>query len=438
MTSALDRLSELSNYEHTGSFASRQYTQDAMRSLLSHLGDPQSHFRSIHVAGTNGKGSVCHMLHSVFSASGCRTGLYTSPHLERINERIVINGAMIPDDAAETLARELFSAIDATGAHPSYFDALTIIAFRHFQNEQVDIAVVETGLGGRLDSTNVILPCMAIITDISIDHKAILGPSLPEIAAEKAGIIKHGIRVVSSNSSGPAREVIENAARESSARLDLLDRDFQARTIDDSGPDFLQFDYEGDEHSITGLKVKTHGLFQARNAAVAVRCLLSADEFGLHVPEASIRKGLGSLEIPGRMALLSRSPLILFDPAHNPAALEAVLGTIARRFPHKKIVAAVSFMKDKDYSGMLRTLATAVDALYCLELDDPRCMKMSDPEALNAAEDARELHALTTSSDLCASLARRSHDGELLLFTGSFRLFKTAKEISLKLSKSWF
>ncbi len=436
MKSALARLAALSSYESTGSFSSRQYTMDAMRALLAHMDNPQAKFKSIHVAGTNGKGSVCHMIHSIFSAAGYKTGLYTSPHLERINERIVINGNAIPDGVLETLASELFRVIDATGAHPSYFDALTIIAFLYFSREGVDVAVVETGLGGRLDSTNVVGPCAAIITDISIDHMAVLGPTLADIAREKAGIIKHGGLVISSNGAGPAREVIERAARDSSARLALLGVDFHARRVEDSAYDFLRFDYESHLHSMRGIDVRAHGFFQAANASLAVKCSLQAAGFGLPIPETSIRKGLAGLDIPGRMALLSRAPLILFDPAHNPAAMDALLHTIARRNPNRRIIAIASFMKDKDYAAMLETLAAFSDALYVLELDDPRGMKRSDPRVRKAVRGARELHEPGSAGELCASLASRPLEGDLLLFTGSFRLFGIAKEISLKLSKS--
>lgn len=437
MASPVDRLSALASFERSGGFAQGEYSQDAIRTVLDRVGNPHRDFKSIHVAGTNGKGSVCHMLHAIFSAAGCRTGLYTSPHLERINERIVINGMQISDEALDLRIAEILDAFVGPGAAPTYFDALTAICFRHFSREKIDIAIVETGLGGRLDSTNVIAPCVSIITDISLDHTAVLGNSLPGIAKEKAGIIKAGVPVVSSNSRASVVRVLAQRSRELGAPLHLLGRDFHVRTTGESAPAHIRLDYSGTACTLHDVPVAATGDFQAKNAALAIHAAFLAGSCALPVTEEAIRAGLAGLSIPGRMARLNDSPRILFDPAHNPAAMREVLDALGKRTRNSRLIVVFSVMRDKDHIRMARMIASRAHLVFYFESDDPRGLKAAqlDPGLVSAT--GAPWRFVGSNDELDRSLHECLARDDVLLFTGSFRLFRTAREISLKLSKHW-
>jgi dihydrofolate synthase / folylpolyglutamate synthase len=433
----IDRLSALASFEHSGGFLQGQYSQDAIRAILDRLGDPHRDFKSIHVAGTNGKGSVCHMLHAMFIAAGYRTGLYTSPHLERINERIVINGDQIADEALDLRIVEILDAMEGLKAAPTYFDALTAVGFRHFSREKVDIAIVETGLGGRLDSTNVVTPCVSIITDIARDHTAVLGNSLRRIAKEKAGIIKPGVPVVSSNSRASVVGVLEERSRSQGAPLHLLGRDFNVRLTGESAPAHIRLDYSSATHALRDVPVGASGNFQARNAALAIHSAFLAASCDLPVPGEAMRKGLGGLSLPGRLAPLNESPRIVFDPAHNPAAMREVLKSLRNDDRNSRLIVVFSVMRDKDHVRMARMISSKADLVYYFETDDPRGLKIAEIAPVPVSASGTPWNFVRTVDELSLSLRERVRREDVLLFTGSFRLFRMAREISLKLSKYW-
>lgn len=232
MKSIEKRLEPLIDNEKTGHVSFVNYSLKDIKYLLKHFGNPHKRTKMIHIAGTNGKGSVAYMLNSILIASDLRVGLYTSPHLDRINERIKVNNKEISNQVLHRYTDELMDILDKKpDLRPTYFDALTLFAFRYYDEQDVDIAVIETGLGGRLDSTNVISPLISVITDISIDHKNVLGNTIREIASEKSGIIKKKKPVITSNSNRVALEEITNTAKECSSELFILNRDFRIKNI---------------------------------------------------------------------------------------------------------------------------------------------------------------------------------------------------------------
>ncbi len=328
--------------------------------LLKRLGNPEACFPSVHIAGTNGKGSTAAMLESILRSAGYRTGLYTSPFLERFPERIRVGGAEIGEGEFAALATEVRAAADGMvrdgHGHPTFFELTTACGFLHFARQSVEIAVVEAGLGGRTDATNVITPALSVITTIGVDHAASLGGTLVSIAGEKAGILKAGVPAVLAGGSEPAaQQVILQRAKE--LGIDLR----QAETV---GIQDKRHDLEGhlldlvhEEVKLENLTVKLLGKHQLTNAATAVLAACSLSEAGFAVQEEAIRMGFDQARWPGRMELLRREPPVLLDGAHNPQGAEALANAILELMPGRPICLVAGAMADKDVAAMVRQFA---------------------------------------------------------------------------------
>ena len=337
---------------------------DQMRALLAALGDPHHRLRIIHVAGSKGKGSTAAMLAAVLRSAGYRTGLFTSPHLCTVEERIQIDDGPIAPDELAALISEIRDALPP-GVSPTFFEVGTAAGFMHFLRRRVDLAVVEVGLGGRFDSTNVCTPLVSVITSISHDHTKILGERLEQIAFEKAGIIKPGVPVISGALAQAARPVIERVAAERGAELIELNRDFF-------------FDYEPGEaggrppratirtpeRSWPPMPLSLLGRHQAANAAVAVACVERLREQGLRIPEASVATGLAGVRWPARLEVLGRAPWIVLDCAHNTASVQAMIDTLNESFSPRRKLLVFAASSDKDVPGMMQLLAPQFDGFY--------------------------------------------------------------------------
>lgn len=420
----LERLDRFINNEQRSDIT--DYTPDHVLRILDRFGNPHRALTTIHVAGTNGKGSVAHMIHAIFTAAGYNAGLYTSPHLLEVNERITVGRVHIPEAVLERYADEAirFDWPDH-GPRATYFDILTVIAFRYFADERVDIAVIETGLGGRLDSTNVISPLCSVITDISMDHAHVLGPTVEAITAEKAGIIKNDTPVITSNTVPAIAAILQEKADRLHAPLYRIDRDFRAGHIEELDRGF-RYDYVPvtvPVPPVAGIEI-CHPLDrQVANSALAVTAArIRTDAFpGISAP--AIRKGLAGLTIPGRFELLSAHPAVLFDPAHNVSALTEIMNLVGRKYPGRDITLVLSLMKDKDIEGILSVFAgrPGIRVVYFI-LDDERCYRP-------AGEPYTRLFTTVIETD--ESALNRRLDGmasgnSLFFFTGSFRLYRTA------------
>ncbi len=379
---------------------------DRIRELLRRLGDPQDGLKFVHVAGTNGKGSVCACLASVLEAAGYRVGLNTSPHLERFHERIRVNGEEIGDRALAALTEEVREAAEAMEEHPTEFELITAIAFLHFRRERCDIVVLETGLGGALDASNVIgTPELAVLTAMGMDHAAILGPTLMDIAAAKAGIIKSGGDVVSRGGCPEADAVFRRTCRERGAALTELDLSrLTVRRLSLEGTAFDFAPYEG-------LTVPLAGAYQAENAALALTALERLGEKGWSVPEAGVRRGLAAVHWPGRFEVLGRSPLFLLDGAHNAHGMGAAVDSLKALLPGRRLVFLLGILADKNAGEMLDLLAPLAERVFVLRPDSPRAM---EPEALRALLAERGVSARVCSSaeeGISAALAAAGHHG---------------------------
>lgn len=337
--------------------------------LCEHLGQPQRAFESVHIAGTNGKGSTAAMLDSILRAAGVHTGLYTSPHLERINERIRLGGQDIPDaEFAATFTRvqkaiEELLAAGRLAAHPTFFECMTTIAFVYFATAGAEFAVFETGMGGRLDATNVLLPEVAVITQIDFDHENYLGHSIEEIAGEKAGIIKPGSRVVSAAEHLIARVVIRRRCAEQSAFLVEIENAFYIEDVTsrDGCFSFTAITYD------TGVRIPialpVPGRFQVRNALTALAAARMLAERGAPIEDEAITRGVAATVWPGRLERISERPEIYVDGAHNPAGAREVSVFWEQFLPGRKIILIYAAMRDKavdEIAGLLFPRASTV------------------------------------------------------------------------------
>lgn len=342
-----------------------------VRELMRRLGDPQEQLAIIHVAGTNGKGSTSAMMESVLRASGYHTGLYTSPHLERFTERIKTNGTEITNaDVARHLAviRPVIEEMLAEGHEsPTEFEVITAMAFRHFLEAAVDVVVLEVGLGGRFDATNIIRkPMISVITHIHFDHTDRLGDTLEAIAAEKAGIIKEGRPVVTSAGEAQAVAAIARVAAEHRAPLQIIGQDVRWREVR-SGMDGQVLDISGPDWRYDGLALPLIGRHQQVNAATAVAAIQEVGAQGLRVSEAGLRQGLAGVRWPGRLEVVRRSPLVVLDGAHNPDGAAAAAAAVRGVLPHRRVVLLLGMLLDKPVEQVLDALLPVAGSVVVTE-----------------------------------------------------------------------
>lgn len=338
--------------------------------LMRGLGDPQNQFPSIHVAGTNGKGSIAAFLSSVLTHGGYKVGLYTSPHLVRFNERIQINGCPISDQDVARVA-EAVQRIYTQGEPPTFFECATAMAFHYFASEGVDWAVVETGMGGRYDATNVIQPKVSIISNISMEHQEYLGSTLSEIAREKAGIIKQGSSAVTGVRQKSALHVIEETVREKRVSLYRLGKEFRIRKDREGG-----FTYLGTNRRWPGIQIGLIGEHQFSNAALALGALEDLFGRGLHLTDEAIYNGLAAARWPGRLEVVSEDPLVLLDGAHNPSAVRTLRKFLANSNRFQRLIMVVGILGDKAWKPMLRDFAGIADRMI---LTRPEYERAADP-----------------------------------------------------------
>ncbi|QDU20932.1 bifunctional folylpolyglutamate synthase/dihydrofolate synthase [Urbifossiella limnaea] len=400
---------------------------ERMRALLRRLGDPHERVRLVHVTGTKGKGSTSAMLAAVLRAAGYRVGLFTSPHLTDVRERIQVDDAVITERELAARMTELAPAVAAMDADgfppPTFFEIGTALGFLHFAYRRCDLAVIEVGLGGRFDSTNVCRPLVSVVTSVGLDHTAQLGGTLEAVAFQKAGIIKPNVPVVSGVTEPGPRDVVRKVAAELAAPVWERGADFgfDYRPGESEGPPVVTISTPRSTYGPTALALL--GEHQAHNAALAVAVVDRLRDGGLHVPAAAVAAGLASVVWPGRVEVVRRSPVVILDTAHNVPSAEALVRTLAESFPrvrHRAVVFAVS--SDKPVADILRVLARYFDRFHLTRYgNNPRCLPPEESARLLASVAPAAAFALhATAADAWAE-ARTAATGDdaLVCVTGS-------------------
>jgi dihydrofolate synthase/folylpolyglutamate synthase len=341
--------------------------------LLRLMGDPQKKLKFVHVAGTNGKGSTVAFIGGILTEAGYRTGIYTSPYIQRFTERIKIGEAEISTDELAEITTFVKANVDKMlemgENHPTEFEIVTAIAFEYFYRKKCDIVVLEVGLGGRFDSTNIIdTPELAVITTISYDHTDRLGKTLPEIAFEKAGIIKHGGDVVIYGQCKEVEDVFDEACASRGAYPHKVDfSDLVSKKFDINGQTFCLDGYND-------LQIGLLGCHQQHNAAVAVRAVEILRNKGFDITEAAIRNGLKKTKWPGRLEVVSRDPVVLVDGAHNIEGAAVLRKALEEYFPGKAVIFIMGVLRDKDYENMISMVLPGCKSLYTVTPDSPRAL----------------------------------------------------------------
>lgn len=429
---AIEYLHSLTDYEKRRIERYSPETLDLSRveRLLAMLGDPHRAYPSVHIAGTKGKGSTSAMVESALRVAGYRTGLYTSPHLHTFRERIRVGGELIAREEVVALVEEIQPLV-AQVPGVTTFEAITAMAFAYFARQRVEVLVAEVGLGGRLDATNVLLPEVAVITSLSLDHTYLLGDTLPEIAREKAGIIKPGVPVVSAPQRPEAIHVIEEVSRERKAPLVEVGRDWTW----DPGP----FDLEGQFFTARRVRdggsalageywIPLLGRHQLENGTTAVVTLQALRDRGFDLPRSAVEEGLRRVKWPGRMEVLGKEPLVVVDCAHNPYSARVLRSALETWFPGRKWVLVFGASSDKDIAGMLRALLPITDYLIVTRSQHPRAATPIDLADIAASVGGGAEVAVNVRRALQrAQVALEPGDG--ILVTGSIFLVAEAREV---------
>ncbi|MDE7053845.1 MAG: bifunctional folylpolyglutamate synthase/dihydrofolate synthase [Oscillospiraceae bacterium] len=383
---------EALQYIHSVNWVGSKLGLERTRELLGKLGNPHEKLKFIHIAGTNGKGSTAAMLSSILEKAGYRVGLYTSPFINRFNERMQVNGQQIPDGTLAELTRRIQPYADAMEDSPTEFELITALAMEYFLGEQCEIVVLETGMGGELDSTNVIrTPEAAVITAMGLDHVKELGPTMADIARAKGGIIKEGGAVVSYGGNPEADAVFADICGMKHAPL--------------RQPDFGQivpgaFDLDGQSFSYGGwhgLRIPLAGRYQMNNAAVVLETVSALRERGWRIPDEAVRDGMAHTRWPARFEVLRREPVFIVDGGHNPHGIQATAESLQRLFPGRKFTFVTGVMADKDVESILGLIVPLAEQFFTVRPNNPRAMK--------AEELASRISALGAKATPCGSVA---------------------------------
>jgi dihydrofolate synthase/folylpolyglutamate synthase len=419
---ALDYLYSFVDYslKHSSELAKAEFNLDRMFALMDLLGNPQMQYLIIHVAGTKGKGSVSALCASGLRFAGYKVGLYTSPHLLEYTERIQVDGAPISFEQMVELVEEVKPAV-AKVPKLTTFEITTAMGFLAFARQNVKAAVIEVGLGGRLDATNIVTPMVSVITSLSHDHMAVLGDTLAKIAGEKAGIIKEGIPVVSSPQKNEALEVLERVAKEKGSPFVLVGRDVKFERLT-SSLDGQSLQVEDLQHSTLELQLPLLGEHQVQNAATAYTALQNS---GIDVSDAAIKKGFSQVKWHARFEVVRRDPPVIFDSAHNQDSFAKLHQALDEYFPGKQVYLIFGASEDKNIPGMFVEMKPKIRRLIVTRADHPRALQLE--EIIRLADQAGlESEAVSpVESAFRRALELSEKDGSIVLSAGS--MFVTAE-----------
>lgn len=346
---------------------------DRIRELCSGLGNPQDKLKFIHVTGTNGKGSVCAMLNSVLCEAGYKVGLYTSPYVREFNERMRINGENISNDTLARITERVKAVAEKMQDSPTEFELITAIAFEYFLEEGCQVVILEVGMGGRLDATNIIdAPLLSIITGVAIDHTAFLGDTVEKIASEKAGIIKKNSVTLYGGENSCAEAIIADECKKMQSIL--CKTDYSKLKIRSMDLDGSLFDYRSRET----ISISMLGAYQPRNAAIVLDAIDNLSGIGLKVSEEDVRSGLAKAKWPARFEIIKNEPLVIFDGAHNPHGIDAAVESIKDYFGNKKVTVISGVLRDKDYHKIAESITQVASCVYTITPSNPRALSAEE------------------------------------------------------------
>ncbi len=432
-TAAVDYVLSFADYERMPRSAV-VFDLRRMEQLLARMGNPQDSARSVHIAGTKGKGSTAAMIASILVQSGYRTGLYTSPHLLSIRERIQVDGRQIAESEFAKLAEMIKPEVEAVNARGDFgelttFEILTALAFAHFRDEKVAYQVLEVGLGGRLDATNVVRPDVCVITSISYDHMDVLGDTLAQIAGEKAGIVKSGSIAVSSPQSAEAMKVLDKICRQRSVKLVRVGSDVTWE-LKSFGPGGQAFQLQGlkDEYH---LKLPLLGEHQLENAATAVAAAEALTELGTDITRETIARGIENVDWPGRLQILRQKPWVIADGAHNGDSIRKLVMAIKQYFTFEKAVVIFGASSDKNIAAMATELASFPARVILTRTHHPRAVAVERLEE----EFARQGIVFDVSAGVESAVEKAlsiAGPEDLVCATGSLFLVAEVMEYILK------
>lgn len=403
---------------------------DRIKELMKRLGNPEKDLRVVHVGGTNGKGSTTVMIARILRESGYKVGVFTSPHLHDYRERMTINGLMIPKEKViQMIARlrpHLENMVSEGFEHPTEFEVSTAMAFLYFAEENVDYAIIEVGLGGSIDSTNVVSPLISVITNVAMDHMDYLGPDLVSIATVKSGIIKPNSLAVTASENPDVIQVLSNRAKEAGVPLYLVGKDVHWESKW-SGELEQEFDLVGLHSTYYKLRLHLIGLHQLRNAATAVTvCELLESEYGLSIPREAIYSGLREAEWPGRLEMLSLKPKVLLDGAHNVDGAEALAQAIPL-YTRSRLVLCLGMLADKEREKVVDMLVPFADEIIITRPNSPRA---GDWKALGslAERHGRPVTCIENPKEAVIYALSRLGDNDMLCVTGSIYMLADARQ----------
>lgn len=401
--------------------------------LLELLGNPHENIKIVHVAGTNGKGSTCAMIASILRSAGFKVGLYISPYLEVFNERMQVNGENISNEdlarLTEKVREKVFYMRENGLGSPTEFEVVTAIGFSYFKEQAVDFLVLEVGMGGRLDATNVVTPLVSVITPISMDHQQYLGSTLRDISREKCGIIKQGVPVVTAPQEDEAMAVIEDTCRERNCSLTKVINSSVSRSPDtisyrfvNGGIKGMTFDLYTPKTDYPGLQIGLMGRHQLDNAATAVAAVEPLGNSGVNLSREAIYKGLKGARWPGRLEIMKEKPTVLIDGAHNIAGIKTLKAVLEEYFYDRKKILVVGILEDKDYTEMLEELIPVADTVICTAPDNPRALsaaRLAEAVSNIFQKSQIKVYAQEKIEDALKLASSLAADEDMVVFAGS-------------------
>ena len=433
-SSAVSYLLEQTDFERMRvvKYDETTFKLDRMRTLLAAIGNPQDKVPLVHVAGTVGKGSTVAMLSSMLRGNGYTVGEYTSPHLTDIRERIVVNSEMVDEETFTVLLKEVVDAANKENLTPTFFELITAVAFKQFADQAIDIAIIETGLGGRLDSTNVITPLVTLITKIDLDHTNILGSTVEEIAREKAGIFKSSVPAISAHQTPEITEILKACAEETKTEVRVIANDIEFSARFGGGADGKQqtrICVITEESQYMHIPVPLRGEHQATNCALAISAVDQLKKFGFTFEDLALYNSLAETKIAGRMEVVWQRPQIIVDGAHNPIALQTLIKSIGAHIPYDSMVCVFGCCQDKDVTGMLNKIALGADKIiFTKAKGNPRAAEPKQLQKQFAEISGKMTQIAETLPEALEIAAQAASREDLICVTGSFYLVGDTKK----------